>query len=97
METILRKLENISLQRKRLNKETPKGDVIVCSLWRHKEMGRNDPSPSFEGVTILDNNDPCMLRHTAGCSFYQGQCINEVVHLKPTLIDLNTYDYAEAA
>jgi hypothetical protein len=23
----------------------------------------------------LDNNDPCMLRHTAGCSFYQGQCI----------------------
>ncbi len=22
------------------------------------------------------NNDPCMLRHTAGCSFYQGQCVN---------------------
>lgn len=21
------------------------------------------------------NNDPCMLRHTAGCSFYQGNCI----------------------
>lgn len=21
------------------------------------------------------NNDPCMLRHTAGCSMYQGQCI----------------------
>ena len=21
------------------------------------------------------NNDPCMLRHTAGCSFYQGSCI----------------------
>lgn len=21
------------------------------------------------------NNDPCMLRHTAGCTFYQGQCI----------------------
>lgn len=21
------------------------------------------------------NNDPCMIRHTAGCSFYQGQCI----------------------
>lgn len=21
------------------------------------------------------NSDPCMLRHTAGCSFYQGQCI----------------------
>ena len=23
------------------------------------------------------NNDPCMLRHTAGCSFYQGQCISQ--------------------
>ena len=23
------------------------------------------------------NNDPCMLRHTAGCSFYQGQCITQ--------------------
>lgn len=23
------------------------------------------------------NNDPCMLRHTAGASFYQGQCITQ--------------------
>lgn len=23
------------------------------------------------------NNDPCMLRHTAGCSFYQGNCITQ--------------------
>jgi N4-gp56 family major capsid protein len=22
------------------------------------------------------NNDPCMLRHTAACNFYQGQCVN---------------------
>jgi hypothetical protein len=22
-------------------------------------------------------NDPCFLRHTAGCSFYQGQCITQ--------------------
>lgn len=46
------------------------------------------------------NNDPCMLRHTTGCSFYQGQCIdpdNKVVHLKPTLIDLDTYVYDEIA
>ena len=34
------------------------------------------------------NNDPCMLRHTAGCSFYQGQCIDIVVHYKSYLIDL---------
>ena len=39
------------------------------------------------------NNDPCMLRHTAGCSFYQGQCIEKVVHLKPSLIDLEAYTY----
>ncbi len=33
------------------------------------------------------NNDPCMLRHTAGCSFYQGQCITNdlwVVNLRST-------------
>ncbi len=23
------------------------------------------------------NNDPCMLRQTAGCNFYQGQCITQ--------------------
>lgn len=34
------------------------------------------------------NNDPCMLRHTAGCSFYQGSCIDKVVQLKSLLIDL---------
>lgn len=34
------------------------------------------------------NNDPCMLRHTAGCSFYQGQCIENVVHSKSSLINL---------
>jgi N4-gp56 family major capsid protein len=43
------------------------------------------------------NNDPCMLRHTAGCSFYQGQCIDEVVHYKSSLIDLETYCEQEAA
>jgi N4-gp56 family major capsid protein len=34
------------------------------------------------------NNDPCMLRHTAGCSFYQGQCITQdlwIVNLRSTL------------
>ena len=28
------------------------------------------------------NNDPCMLRHTAGCSFYQGQCITNDLWLQ---------------
>ena len=34
------------------------------------------------------NNDPCMLRHTTGCSFYQGQCITQdlwVQNLRSTL------------
>lgn len=33
------------------------------------------------------NNDPCMLRHTAGCSFYQGQCITNdlwILNLRST-------------
>lgn len=33
------------------------------------------------------NNDPCMLRHTAGMSFYQGQCITNdawIVNLRST-------------
>jgi N4-gp56 family major capsid protein len=33
------------------------------------------------------NNDPCMLRHTAGCSFYQGQCITNdlwIMNLRST-------------
>lgn len=37
------------------------------------------------------NNDPCMLRHTAGCSF-KGK-----TSFKSSLIDLETYDMAEAA
>lgn len=27
-------------------------------------------------------NDPCMLRHSAGCSFYQGQCITQDLWLQ---------------
>jgi N4-gp56 family major capsid protein len=42
------------------------------------------------------NNDPCMLRHTAGCSFYQGKPLKLALN-KSTLIDLEAYDYAEAA
>ena len=39
----------------------------------------------------LDNNDPCMLRHTAGCSF-KGK-----TSFKSSLIDLEAYDYAKVA
>lgn len=39
------------------------------------------------------NNDPCMLRHTAGCSF------NDMDELKPSLIDMEGYgeSYADMA
>lgn len=80
----MRKPGNFSMQRKRLTKETPKGDVIVCSLWRHKEMGRNDPSPSFRRSNNPDNNDPC---------------INSNVQVKLFLIDSEGYgeSYADEA
>jgi hypothetical protein len=39
----------------------------------------------------FDNNDPCMLRHTAGCSF-KGRDED-----KSFLIDLEAYDYELAA
>ena len=37
------------------------------------------------------NSDPCMLRHSAGCSF------DDIDEGKSSLIDLETYVYAEAA
>jgi hypothetical protein len=74
----------------------PEREAVLWTLWKHRELCRNDIATRKRG-NRFDNNDPVMLRHTAGCSFYQGQCINIVVHLKSDLIDLETYDYAEAA
>lgn len=48
-------------------------------------------------------NDPAHLRHASACSFYQGQCVKSLIvndlqplaHLKPMLIDLETYVYED--
>lgn len=74
------------MQRKRVSEETLKGEAIFWTLWRHKESCRNDMALSNES-NKFDNNDPCMLRHTAGCSFYQGEL--ELALNKSWVIDLD--------
>ena len=85
-------------QRERLNLQTPDGDAIVQTT---EETCRGEfeavPPPRNWSVGVLWPKVIDWLRHTAGCSFYQGQCINSVVHLKSSLIDLETYDEAVAA
>jgi hypothetical protein len=92
------------MQPERLSGKTLKRDAIVRTATIHEiaEVRRNDASARnganrtwqaggkarFIYLPPGYNNDPCMLRHTAGCSFYQGQCIDEVVHYKSPLIDL---------
>ena len=41
-------------------------------------------------------NDPCLLRHSAGCSFYQGEHDNLALD-KSSLINLDAYGYRQAA
>ena len=45
-------------------------------------------SQGTESNRVKDNNDPCMLRHTAGCSF------KDETSFKSLVIDLEAYDYA---
>lgn len=68
--------------RERLSEETQMGCDSPTNATKGVEVGRNDLSSSY-GVTSPS---------------YQGQCINEVVHSKFSLIDLETYTYeAQAA
>lgn len=63
-------------QRERLSLETPKGDAIVQTT---EETCRGEfeavPPPRNWSVSKLLLKVIEWLRHTAGCSFYQGQCI----------------------
>lgn len=63
-------------QRERLNLWTPTGDVIVQPT---EETCRGEseavPPPRNWSVGLLWPKVIEWLRHTAGCSFYQGQCI----------------------
>ena len=79
--------QNITVreQARKLRKEMRCSELLTKAV----EICRNDVSPRngvnrkwqaggksrFIYLPPGYNNDPCMLRHTAGCSFYQGQCI----------------------
>lgn len=76
VENVMEKNIGYFYQRERLNLWTPKGDVIVQTT---EETCRGEfeavPSPSNWSVGKLLPKVIAWLRHTAGCSFYQGQCI----------------------
>ena len=72
---MVKNIEHI-YQRERLNLWTPKGDAIVQTT---EETCRGEfeavPPPRNRSVSKLLLKVIEWLRHTAGCSFYQGQCI----------------------
>jgi hypothetical protein len=68
----------------------PEREAVLWSIWKHIESHRNDVAPSNRSNKD-DNNDPCMLRHTAGCS------LTDRANNKSWVIDLEACDYAIAA
>jgi len=79
----MRKPKAFFMQRKRVSEETSKEEAVFWTLWRHRELCRNDIATRKRG-NRFDNNDPC---------------INNNVQVKPTLIDLEGYgeSYADRA
>jgi len=82
--------------RERLSLWTPKGDAIVQTT---EETCREKPEAVFPprnwSVGKLLPKVIEWLRHTAGATFYQGRL--ELALNKSFLIDLDVYDYVEAA
>jgi len=76
VENVMEKSIDSIYQRERLSLETPKGDAIVQTT---EETCREIPEavtpPRNRSVSKLLLKVIEWLRHTAGCSFYQGQCI----------------------
>ncbi len=50
-------------------------NCFVAAKESYKVVWQSGGKAKFIYLPPGYNNDPCMLRHTAGCSFYQGQCI----------------------
>lgn len=50
-------------------------NCFVAAKESYKVVWQSGGKAKFIYMPPGSNNDPCMLRHTAGCSFYQGQCI----------------------
>lgn len=83
-------------QRERLNLWTSKGDAIVRTMEEtHREESEAVLPPRNWSVSFVGPKVTEWLRHTTGCSFYQGRL--ELALAKSFLIDLDAYDYAEAA
>ena len=64
---------------------------IVCAKEGYKVVWQSGGGAKFIYMPPGTNNDPCMLRHTAGCSFY------DMDEGKSSLIDLEAYVMQEAA
>jgi len=63
-------------QRERLSLETPQGDAIVQTTEETcRERSEAVSPPRNRSVSKLLLKVIEWLRHTAGCSFYQGQCV----------------------
>jgi hypothetical protein len=73
--------------------KTSEMKMRYSELLSNMERLAEKTSPPREWLTSnsLDNNDPCMLRHTAGCSF------DDIDEGKFSLIDLEAYDCTIAA
>lgn len=52
-------------------------NCFVCAKEAYKVVWQAGGKAKFIYLPPGYNNDPCMLRHTAGCSFYQGNCITQ--------------------
>lgn len=86
--SVMEKSIELIYQRERLNLWTPKGDAIVQTT---EETCRGEfeaiPPPRNWSVGLLWPKVIAWLRHTAGCSFYQGQCITNdlwIINLRST-------------
>lgn len=75
-ENVMEKSIEYVYQRERLNLWTPKGDAIVQTTEETCRERVEAPAPPRNwSVSKLLLKVIEWLRHTAGCSFYQGQCI----------------------
>lgn len=52
-------------------------NCFVCAREGYKVVWQAGGKAKFIYLPPGYNNDPCMLRHTAGATFYQGQCITQ--------------------
>jgi N4-gp56 family major capsid protein len=57
-------------------------NCFVCAKESYKVVWQTGGKARFIYLPPGYNNDPCMLRHTAGASFYQGQCLTNDIWMQ---------------